>query len=92
MKLKHVQIEAFIDGEKSATIDQDSKIVAKANSEFTIPVFIKLEDNFDLMSLLGGAIRGKKYEIHYKGHLKVNVNGFPVRIPVDHTEQLRLPF
>jgi hypothetical protein len=24
------------------------------------------------------------------GYLKVNVNGFPVRIPIDHEEELKL--
>ena len=39
-----------------------------------------------IMSLFGG----KKYEIHYKGYLKVKVNGFPLRVPIDHKEDFKL--
>ncbi len=35
-------------------------------------------------------LMGKKYKVRYKGYLKVNVNGFPVRIPIDHEEELKL--
>ncbi|HEX8061411.1 MAG TPA: hypothetical protein VF473_10775 [Cyclobacteriaceae bacterium] len=90
MKLRKVKIDVFLDGNKSAFIDQDSKVVAKANSEFTIPVSLQLTEGLKIKDFLVGAIMGKKYMVRYKGYLKVNINGLPVRIPIDHEEELKL--
>jgi hypothetical protein len=90
MKLRQVKIDVFLDGEKRAFVDQDSKVVAKAKSEFTIPVVLNLTEGVKIQDLLMDVLRGKKYQVRYLGYLKVNVNGFPVRIPIDHTEELKL--
>lgn len=90
MKLRKVKIDVFLDGNKSAFIDQDSKVIAKANSEFTIPVVLQLSQGLKLKDLLMGVLVGKKYQVRYVGYLKVNVNGFPVKIPIDHSEELKL--
>jgi LEA14-like dessication related protein len=92
MKLRQVKIDVYLDGEKSAFVDQDSKVVAKPKSEFTIPVVLQLKEGLRIQDLLLAAIKGKKYQVRYVGHLKVNVNGFPVRIPIDHEEELKLSF
>lgn len=92
MKLRQVKIDVFLDGEKSAFVDQKSNVVAKAKSEFTIPVVLQLEEGVRIQDLLMSALKGKKYQVRYLGHLKVNINGFPVRIPIDHTEELNLSF
>ena len=90
MKLRQVKIDVFLDGEKSAFVDQDTKVVAKPKSEFTIPVVLNLTEGVRIQDLLLDVIKGKKYQVRYLGYLKVNVNGFPVRIPIDHTEELKL--
>lgn len=90
MKLRQVKIDVYLDGEKSAFVDQDSKVVAKPNSEFTIPVVLQLKEGVRIQDLLLAALKGKKYQVRYVGHLKVNVNGLPVRIPIDHEEELKL--
>lgn len=92
MKLRQVKIDVYLDGEKSAFVDQDSKVVAKPNSEFTIPVVLKLEEGVRIQDLLLAALKGRKYQVRYLGHLKVNVNGVPMRIPIDHSEELKLSF
>ena len=90
MKLREVKIDVFLDGAKSAYVDQHTKVVAKAKSEFMIPVVLQLSEGVKISDLLLSVIRGKKYQVRYLGYLKVNVNGFPVRIPIDHTEELKL--
>ena len=90
MKLREVKIDVFLDGNKSAFVDQNTKVVAKAKSEFTIPVVLQLTEGVNIQNLLLGVLRGKKYQVRYVGYLKVNVNGFPVRIPIDHEEELKL--
>jgi LEA14-like dessication related protein len=90
MKLREVRIDVFLDGNKSAFVDQNTKVVAKAKSEFTIPVTLQLSEGVRLQDLLMGALRGKRYQVRYVGYMKVNINGFPVRIPIDHSEELKL--
>jgi hypothetical protein len=94
MKLREVKIDVFLDDqkEKAAFVDQNTKVVAKPNSEFTIPILLQLREGLNISDLLIDVLKGKKYKVHYVGHLKVNVNGFPVRIPIDHTEELKLRF
>lgn len=90
MKLREVKIDVYLDGEKSAFVDQDSKVVAKAKSEFTIPVVLNLAEGLKLQDLMIDVLRGKKYQVRYLGYMKVNINGFPMRIPIDHSEELKL--
>lgn len=90
MKLREVKIDVYLDGEKAAFCDQKSNVIAKPKSEFTIPVVLNLKEGIKISDLLIDVLRGKKYQVRYVGHLKVNVNGFPVRIPIDHEEQLKL--
>ena len=90
MKLREVKIDVFLDGNKSAFVDQNTHVIAKPKSEFTIPITLQLSDGVRLQDLLLGALKGKRYQVRYVGHLKVNVNGFPVKIPIDHSEELKL--
>lgn len=92
MKLRQVKIDVYLNGEKAAFVDQDTKVVAKAKSDFTIPVVLQLREGLTLQTLLLDVLKGKKYQVRYVGHLKVNVNGFPMRIPIDHEEELKLSF
>jgi LEA14-like dessication related protein len=87
MKLRQIKIDIYLDGEKTAVVDQNTKVVAKGKSEFTVPVAIDLADNVKISDLLLNVLGGKKREVHYKGHLKVNLNGIPMRIPIDHKEE-----
>ena len=93
MKLRKINVDVYVDGKKSATVNHDLKIIARANSEFTIPLKVQLSmKDMGLMETIRSLFGGKIYEIHYLGHLKVNVNGFPVRIPIDHKEDFKLSF
>lgn len=90
MTLRQVKIDVFLNGEKSAFVEQDSRVVAKPNSEFTIPVTLQLKEGVKIQDLVLGALTGKKYQVRYLGHLKVSINGVPMRIPIDHSEELKL--
>ncbi len=90
MKLRQIKIDIFLDGEKTAEVNQNTKVVAKPRSEFTVPVAIDLSDNVRISDLLLNVLGGKKREVHYKGHLKVNLNGIPMRIPIDHKEEFNM--
>jgi len=90
MKLRQIKIDIYLDGEKTAEVNQNTKVVAKPRSEFTVPVAIDLSDNVKISDLLLNVLGGKKREVHYKGHLKVNLNGIPMRIPIDHKEEFNM--
>lgn len=93
MRLKQVKIDVLVDGKKSASVDHDLNIIAKPNSEFTIPLKVQLQmEDLGIVQTLKNLFGGKKYELHYVGHLKVNVNGFPMRIPIDHKEEFKIGF
>lgn len=90
MKLREVKIDVYLDGNKSAFVDQNTHVIAKPKSEFTIPITLKLAEGVKIKDLALSMLMGKKYKVRYKGYLKVNINGFPMRIPVDHEEELKL--
>ncbi|MCB0486927.1 MAG: LEA type 2 family protein [Cyclobacteriaceae bacterium] len=91
MRLKEIEMDIYIDGKKSARVDQKLKSLVKARSEFTVPVEVQLSiKEIGLVDALMSLIGGKKYELHYVGHIKVAVRGFPVKIPVDYKREVRL--
>ena len=91
MRLKSIDIDVWVDGKKAARVDQHLSALIKANSEFTIPLEVQL--NLKEMGLLDTILNlfgGKKYEVQFVGSIKVVVNGFPVRFPLDYKEQVKL--
>ena len=91
MRLREINVEVFVDGKKSAYVDQKLSALARGKSEFTVPVKVQLSlKELGLMNTIMSLFGGKKYEIHYKGYLKVKVNGFPLRVPIDHKEDFKL--
>jgi LEA14-like dessication related protein len=91
MRVKRIDIEVFIDGKKAASVDQHLNTLIKGNSEFTVPLEIQLnlkEVGFldTILSLFGG----KKYDILFVGNMKVTVSGFPVNVPINHKDLLKL--
>lgn len=91
MKIKAIELDVFIDGKKSARVDQKLKSVIKSQAEFTLPLEVQIAmKEIGLVDALLGLFGGKKYLINYKGHIKVTVKGFPLRIPVDYSKEVRL--
>lgn len=93
MKVKRIHMEVFIDGKKAANINQKLNSVVKAESDFSLPLEIQLSlKEFGLFNALASLFGGKKYELHYVGHIGVSVKGFPLRIPVDYKREVKLRF
>lgn len=90
MRLKRIKIDVMIDETKTARIDHQADALIKANSEFTVPLEVQLDlKEIGLLNTIVNLFGGKTYEIHFVGYLKVNVNGFPVKIPVDYKEPFK---
>jgi LEA14-like dessication related protein len=93
MKLKAIKVEVFVDEKKAAVADHELDVLVKGKSEFTVPLKVELQmKDFGLADALKSLLGGKTYKLHYLGSLRVNVNGFPARVPIDHHEDFKLKF
>ena len=91
MKLKEINVEVFVDGEKSAHADQKLSSVIPANAEFTVPLEIHLTlKKVGLLDTVLSLLSGRKYDIQLKGFIRVRVHGITVKVPVDYSDEIRL--
>ena len=92
-KLKKIDVEIFVNGKKAASVDQSLKTSIPAQSEFTVPLEVKLAiKEMGVMDTLFGMIGGKTFKIHYKGSLRLSYRGLPITVPVDYHDEVRLRF
>ena len=92
-RLKKIDVDIFVDGKKAASVDQLMKTSIPAQSEFTVPLEVKLAiKELGLMDTIFGMIGGRKFKIHYKGSLKLSYRGLPINVPVDYKDEVRLSF
>jgi LEA14-like dessication related protein len=92
-KLKHIDVDIFVNGKKAGKVDKDYKIKIPANGEFSVPLEVKLNmKELGFVDTLLGMIGGKKFDIQYVGKLNLNYRGIPIRVPVDYKSQIRVSF
>lgn len=92
-RLKKIKVEIFINGKKVGNVDQDLKTKIPSRAEFTIPIQVKLAmKELGFMDTVLGMIGGKKFEVHYKGFLKLSYHGLPVKVPVDYKDEVKVRF
>ena len=93
MKLREIKVEIFLNDKKSAASDQKLKALIKPESEFTVPLEVRLSlKEVGLLDTIFSLIGGKKYEIHYLGYIRASVHGIIIKIPIDHRDQVKLKF
>ena len=91
MKLRKIEIEVYVDDKLSATIDQALNMKIPAKNEFTVPLEVKLNlKKMGFLDTVFGVIGGKKFKIRYKGNIKINYKGLPIRVPVDYEDEIRV--
>lgn len=92
-KLKAIHIDVFVDGKKAADVNQRLRIKVPARGEFSIPLEVKLNlKEQGVMNTLLGVIGARRFKVRYKGYVTVNYHGLPVRVAVDHEEDVRMKF
>jgi LEA14-like dessication related protein len=92
MKLKAIKVDVFVDEKKAAVADHELDVMVKGQSEFSVPLKVQLQTDIGLMDALKSLFGGKTYHLHYVGSLRVNINGLPFRVPIDHREDFKLKF
>jgi LEA14-like dessication related protein len=91
MMVKKIDMEVFVDGKKAAVIDQQMKLKVPARAEFTVPLEVKLNmKEIGLLDAVFAVIGGKKFQIHYKGTIRLQYKGVPFSVPVNHKEEIRI--
>jgi LEA14-like dessication related protein len=92
-KLKKIDVEIFVNGKKAGHVDESYNTVIPAQGEFTIPLRVKLSmKELGTMETLFGMLGGKKFEVKYKGSLRLTYHGLPIRVPIDHKDEIRVSF
>lgn len=92
-RLKKIDVEIFVDGKRAASVDQEMKTSIPAQSEFTVPLEVKLAiKELGIMDTLFGMIGGRTFKIHYKGSLKLSYRGLPINVPVDYKDEVKIRF
>lgn len=92
MKLRKMNIEVFVDGKKSAVIDQtDMNLNVPANGEFIVPLEAKLDlKEMGLLETIFGILGGKKLNIQYKGSISITYKAIPIKVPVDYKNEVKV--
>ena len=92
-RLKKIDVEIFVNGKKAACVDQSLKTSIPAQSEFRVPLEVKLAlKELGVMDTIFGMIGGRKFKIRYKGSLRLTYRGLPINVPVDYEDEVRLSF
>jgi LEA14-like dessication related protein len=92
-RLKKIDVEIFVNGKKVGKVDQDLKLIIPAKDEFSVDLEVKLAlKELGFMDTLFGMLGGKKFQIEYKGFLKLTYHGFPIRVPVNYKDEIRVKF
>jgi len=91
MTLRGVDVDVLIEGREVGRIEQSKKIQIPASSDFKVPLGATFNiGDVGVLNTLLGMIGGKKLTVRYIGHIKVTMNGFPFRVPVDYEGDVRL--
>ena len=91
MKLKEVNVEVFVDGTKSATVKHELDVAIAGNSDFSVPIVAELvlkQNSF--LDAVVGLLGGKKYDVVFKGYIRVRVHGITIKVPVSQKQELKL--
>lgn len=92
-RLKNISVDIYVNGKKTANVDQKLKTLIPSQSEFTVPIEVKLAmKELGFMDTVLGMIGGKKFEVRYEGYVKLSYRGVPIKVPVNYKDEIRVRF
>jgi len=90
-KLKKIDMKILVEDKMAGTVDQVLNQKISGQSEFTVPIEVKLDlKEIGLLDTIINLFGGKKYEVRLLGKIRVSIHGFAVSVPVDQKEQIRM--
>lgn len=90
-KLTSAEMEIWVDGKKAGSVVQTYDIPVKKQSEFSVPVEVGISlKELGVLNTMATLLRGDPLPVMLKGHVQVQVHGIPIRIPVEHTEKIKV--
>ncbi|MBX7124289.1 MAG: LEA type 2 family protein [Cyclobacteriaceae bacterium] len=90
LTIRHADIDILLDGKLIGKLKQDFNVNVKPKSTFSVPLEVGITTkDIGLMDTFLSLLGGRKRLIEFKGILKVRVHGFPVRVPVSHSQELK---
>jgi len=91
MKLKSVDVNVLVDGEKSAEVKQQLDLPVPAQADFSVPIEATLAlKNGGLLNTVFGLLGGKKYQVVFSGKIKIAVHGISINVPVNQKQEIKL--
>lgn len=91
--LRNADIEVFINDQSFTKINKDFNLILAPESDFTIPLDIRLNSQQVNRFLKSNAVLlllGNKIHIRYKGNIKVKAYSMRIKVPVDREISLDL--
>ena len=90
-RLKLIEMEILVNEKKAGTVSQIMDQRIEGESEFTVPIEVKLAlEEGGLFSTLMNIFGGKKSIVRMVGKIKLKVHGIGITVPVDYKEEIKL--
>jgi len=92
LKLKDVDVEVLVDGMKSAEVKHTINMEIPSQSDFSVPITaqLNLKEEGGLLNTVFGLLGGKKYEVTFKGNIRIGMHGIPIKVPVLQKQEIKL--
>jgi len=90
-KLKKIDMNILLNDKTAGTVDQVLNQKINGESEFMLPIEVKLNlKELGLFDTIINIFGGKKYEVRLLGKIRVSIHGFAFSVPVDQKEQIKI--
>ncbi len=93
VKITQMECDVFVDGKKSAFVQQELESTMPANSEFSVPLKIDVPVKKAFKGLgmaIGGIFKKKKALVRMTGFIRVKMAGVGMKIPFDYEEEYQV--
>ncbi|NNC94901.1 MAG: LEA type 2 family protein [Chitinophagales bacterium] len=95
VKFKWVDLDVYIDDNKTGKIEQEKKAEVMPMSEFALPLVAELNSKDLTASHLGtifNVLTKKKIKVRYEGHVKVQALGVGFKVPIKEETEVEIKF
>jgi len=92
-KLTGTDLDIALKGNKVGVVNQTELVKIPANADFIIPLEASLSTNLLSKDWLGGVfsmLQNGTIPLNIKGDLNIKILEIPLKIPVDHVEEIKI--